>query len=277
MHVQPSGGNSDILLHSVKQWQIRKHFQDVSKVLIAWEISKSTMLHLQNDAFSTVLAFHAPSELLNFFSVPHSCTPNELQLSFEWLCERQTDNDAISNFGPPKQLGASRCSPCSLACLLHFRSLFLTCLSSCLFGPFLLFWLLGSLLLLLVFVTLWPFGPQSFGPLAFWLFGLCPLWPLALWSFCLFGPFASLGLFAPLAPLWPPFGPFGPLALAPSAVGLSCASLGLSRSCACQHVVLPAKHATALFCASLPEDRRAEAGSRGRRSEAGGRRPEVEG
>ena len=94
-------------------------------------------------------------------------------------------------------------------CLFAALSLFVFDLSWLLpLWPFLL-WLLGSLLLLLVFVALWPFGPQSFGPLAFWRFGLCPfgLWPFG--PFC-FGPFASLALFAPLAP----FGP-DPLALWP--------------------------------------------------------------
>ena len=62
------------------------------------------MLHLQNDAFSTVLAFHAPSELLNSLSVPHSCIPKSFSIVIDLSNgshERPTDNDAISNFGPP--------------------------------------------------------------------------------------------------------------------------------------------------------------------------------
>ena len=53
-----------VVVRSEKQWPIRKHFQDVCKVLIGLEDLKWTMLHLQNDSFSTKLAFERSSVLL---------------------------------------------------------------------------------------------------------------------------------------------------------------------------------------------------------------------
>ena len=137
------------------------------------------MLHLENDAFSTVLAFHASSELLNHCLCLILAFPNELQLSFEWPCERQTDNDAISNFGP-SNLALQRLTlqPCLFAAL----SLFVFDLSW-LFGPY----CFGSLGPFCSFWSLWSCGPLALSPLALWLLACAPL--------------ASAPLV--LAPLWP--------------------------------------------------------------------------
>ena len=153
------------------------------------------MLHLQNSACSTKLAFYAPSELSNSLS---------LVLSFvcEWVSiviylrmrswKRQTDNGAVSNFGPLKR-GVRA---------LNQKNFRLLCCHP---------WPFAFALWPLAF-SLGPLSPLGFEP--FGPFG--PLGPFALRPLALFGPFGSLALWLVLAP-WPfwPFSPFGPLALLP--------------------------------------------------------------
>ena len=154
------------------------------------------MFHLRNDAFSTVLAFHAPSELLNLCLC--------LILAFQMSCNCHS-NGHVSvqqkrchlKFRSPKSnlaLQGLTLQPCLFAALSLFV---LTCLSSCLLAPFALApWVPFAPV---VFVVLWPFGPQSFGP---WPFGDLACAPLASGPLVLFA-LALLPLW-PFLLLWPP-------------------------------------------------------------------------
>ena len=119
------------------------------------------MLHLQNDVFSTKLAFHAPSERLNSLSVLLFFIPEFFLIvitvwNASW--KRQTDNGAISNFEPQ--------SVTLLALALQP-------------WPFGFWYWMFALCCVLAFSS---FG----GSLALWFFALWPFWPLpllALWPF----------------------------------------------------------------------------------------------
>ena len=206
VHVQSSGGHSDIL---GSLCEAMAHQKSILKIFLrfwsGWELWKWTMLHLQNDACSAILAFPAPFELLASLSVLHFCIPKWFSIvtalsNGSW--KRQADNSAVSDFGP---------QPWALFGLERFGLwAFRLCPALQLFGLW-SFWPCGLWPLVLQFFerALGLFGPLAFylGPLALWPLALLALWPLALCPLALwpFGP-----PFNPLA-LWP----FGPLALQP--------------------------------------------------------------